>query len=263
MLLEILDIDKDNVHTRTELAKIYQHQKKYDKAEKMLLECIQIDSSDLNSRMELSRIYKIQKKHHLIEKLLLDCLEIKPDDSHSAVSLARIYKNKKLYSKAEKILLNLLKENTLNFFALAEMVKLYGDMSRPRKALNTINSFLKKNNINLSDTRYTKESQLLFQAIFFIAERAKYYSVAKEYYNKYFTILDTRNKTMYKQKIEDIIYNFTHRDIVGKVKQVGYDFIVIDSKKYNKKYKYNVDIGDNVVFDIDNENYAINIEKVD
>jgi tetratricopeptide (TPR) repeat protein len=54
------NIRPDDLDSRTELAKIYQYQKRYDQAEKVLLECINIRPDDLDSRTELAKIYQYQ-----------------------------------------------------------------------------------------------------------------------------------------------------------------------------------------------------------
>ena len=57
MLKEALAIDANQLHPRTELAKVYQVQKRYDEAEKRLKEYLELNPKGLQPRTELSRVY--------------------------------------------------------------------------------------------------------------------------------------------------------------------------------------------------------------
>ncbi|UCE65268.1 MAG: tetratricopeptide repeat protein, partial [Candidatus Zixiibacteriota bacterium] len=65
-----------DLHSRTELSRIYQQQKRFKEAEKVLLELLEIDNNNLQARTELSRIYQQQKRFKEAEKVLLECMDI-------------------------------------------------------------------------------------------------------------------------------------------------------------------------------------------
>ena len=68
--MEEIDLAPDALHPRTELAKIYQVQRKYDEAERVLKECITLSPRDLNSRTELAKVYQVQRKYDEAERVL-------------------------------------------------------------------------------------------------------------------------------------------------------------------------------------------------
>ena len=55
--MEILNIDRNDLQARTELSKIYQHQNKYEDAEKILLEIFNIDKENCYAMAELIKVY--------------------------------------------------------------------------------------------------------------------------------------------------------------------------------------------------------------
>ena len=53
--MELLQLDPRKIQARTELAKIYQVQRKYDEAERVLMELLQLDPRNLQARTELAK----------------------------------------------------------------------------------------------------------------------------------------------------------------------------------------------------------------
>jgi tetratricopeptide (TPR) repeat protein len=125
VLQDLLSIDPQNLQARTELAKIYQYQKKHDQAEQVLLECINIHSDDLDARTELAKIYQYQKKHDQAEKVLLECINIHSDDLDARTELAKIYQYQKKHDQAETVLQDLLSIDPQNLQARTELAKIY------------------------------------------------------------------------------------------------------------------------------------------
>ncbi|MCP4570386.1 MAG: tetratricopeptide repeat protein, partial [FCB group bacterium] len=82
---------------RTELGKIYQHQDKYDEAERILLESLEIDNRHLHARTELAKIYQHQDKYDEAERILLESLEIDNRHLHARTELAKIYQHQDKY----------------------------------------------------------------------------------------------------------------------------------------------------------------------
>lgn len=119
---------------RTELSKIYQHQKKWKEAEEGLLECLKIRPDDLNSRTELSKIYQQQFRMDEAEKILRECLEINSDDLNSLLELGKICsRDFKRFTEAEQFFERLLLVEPDNLFARTELAALYYKMKRHRE----------------------------------------------------------------------------------------------------------------------------------
>ncbi len=72
VLETFLDKVPDDIHSRTELAKIYVKQGRLEDAEKMLLKILGIKSDDLNSRVELAQIYQKQDRLSDAETILIN-----------------------------------------------------------------------------------------------------------------------------------------------------------------------------------------------
>jgi tetratricopeptide (TPR) repeat protein len=125
VLLELLGLDKANLQARTELAKIYQKQGKLKEAEAVLLKVLEIKASDINSRTELARIYQRQGKLKEAEAVLLKVLDIKPDDLNSRTELGKVYQKQNELDKAEAVLRKLLEIDTDNRQARTELAKIY------------------------------------------------------------------------------------------------------------------------------------------
>jgi hypothetical protein len=109
---------------------------------------------------------------------------------------------------------------------------------------------------------YRRVHQALFNNLFFLCKRYKYFNEAKEYFKKYENILDSRNVKSYNYNIKENNFTFKDRDIVGLVKKIDNYQIIIDTQEY-KNYRFDVEVGDRVIFDLDYSHNIRNIEKLD
>jgi len=83
---------------------------------------------------------------------------------------------------------------------------------------------------------------------------------AKEYFKEYSNILDSRNIKNYEYYIKDKNFTYKDRDITGIVKKIDNQHIIIDGKEY-KNYRFTVNVGDEVIFDLDFSHNIRNMEK--
>ena len=158
ILIDYIEYDPTELKCRTELAKIYQYQKKHDQAEKVLLESLAIDNQQVHPRTELAKIYQYQKKHDQAEEVLLESLNIDPTD----------------------------------FYAMAELVSVYDRTNKPEKCFETLDAFLKS--VHVEERR---EPQATFNNVFKLCSRYHRPDKAKEYYDNYYPVLDSRNITLF------------------------------------------------------------------
>jgi hypothetical protein len=209
----------------------------------------------------MARFWELLKKN---KKKAIDFLEqaVKdiPNDLHFKTELAKIYQTQKRYDKAEKVLLELLKINKFSFYAIAGLIRIYSDSSKPRKALKKVDEFLALKGLEFSDGSNGKMHQALFNNLFYLCKRYKYYDKGKEYFKEYRSILDSRNINSYNYNIEKNSFIFKNRDIVGLAKEIDNYYITIDNQKY-KNYRFDVQVGDKVIFDLDFSDNIRNMEK--
>ena len=148
------------MHPRTELAKIYQHQNKYEEAERILLESLKIDNKQLHPRTELAKTYKTLGKYHKAETFLLEILEIHDKNIH----------------------------------AIAELISVYHKMSEPDRCFQRFDKFLA--GIKL---RKGRTPQPMFNNILKICYDFNRPDRANEYFQEYHHILDDRNNRLFKK----------------------------------------------------------------
>ena len=108
----------------------------------------------------------------------------------------------------------------------------------------------------------SRTHQALFNNLFFLCKKYKYFDKAKEYFNEYQNILDSRNIDSYNYNIKNNNFNFKNRDIIGLVNKIDNCEIMIDSQKF-KNCRFDVEVGDRVIFDLDFNNSIVNIENYD
>jgi Flp pilus assembly protein TadD len=125
VLGEILELDSRNLQARTELAKIYQHQGNFLAAETALRKVLELQPNDINSRTELARAYQKQNRLPEAETLLLQVLSIRRNDLNSRNELAKIYHRQGKFPEAESILRELLQLDKGNIRARTELAKIY------------------------------------------------------------------------------------------------------------------------------------------
>jgi len=262
VLLDLLVIDKDNLQARTELAKVYQTLKKYDDAEKVLLDLLVIDEDNLQARTELAKVYQTLKKYDDAEKVLLESLEIDNKQLHPRTELAKVYQTLKKYDDAEKVLLESLEISRFGFHAMAGLIRLYSDISKPRKAFKKVDEFLSQKGLKFFGGSSSRAHQALFNNLFFLCKRYRYFDEAKKYYKDYENILDSRNINSYNFNIKEKNFTYKEKDLIGFVQEIDDHKIVIDNKKY-KNYRFKVEVGAKVIFDLDFSHNIRNIEKLD
>ena len=133
-LLKILDIKANDLNSRIELAKVYQKQSRLTEAETVLLELLEIDKRSIRANTELARIYQRQNKLNEAESILLDVLDVKPKDLNSRTELAKIYQRQGKLEKAEAVLLESLAINPNELHARTELAKIYQRQNKLDKA---------------------------------------------------------------------------------------------------------------------------------
>jgi tetratricopeptide (TPR) repeat protein len=125
ILMDLIGLDNKNLQARTELAKIYQHQGKHDEAEVHLKKCLEIKKNDISSRTELAKVYQLKKEYLKAELELKKCIEINPSDLNSRTELSKVYQQLKYFNEAEKVLIDLLNLDPNSIYARTELAKVY------------------------------------------------------------------------------------------------------------------------------------------
>jgi len=154
----------------------------------ILSEYVEYNPTELKCRTELSKIYQYQKKYDEAEKVLLDLLDIEPQDLQARTELSKIYQYQKKYDEAEKVLLEILAIDKMNYYAMAELISVYNITNRPEDCFERLDTFLK--NARIENRR---EPQPMFNNIFKLCLRYHRPDKAREYFNKYSKVLDSRN----------------------------------------------------------------------
>jgi|GEM_PF-3275085 len=134
ILLELKRLDPENLQARTELSKIYQQQKRWDEAIRLLKEYIELDPEGLHPRTELSKIYQQQKRWREAEDILLESLKIDAEQLHPRTELSKIYQQQKRWREAEDILLECLRISQDDLNSRTELSKIYQQQKRWREA---------------------------------------------------------------------------------------------------------------------------------
>ncbi|MFL6216133.1 MAG: tetratricopeptide repeat protein [Blastocatellia bacterium] len=149
VLLEVLDRKPNDLNSRTELAKVYQRQSKQAQAEAVLLDLLQLDPNNLQARTELSKIYQRQGKLAEAEAVLLRVLEIRRNDLNSRTELAKIYQRQGKLAEAEAVLMELLKLEPNDLQARTELAKIYQRQGKLAEAEALLLRLLKLDTSNL------------------------------------------------------------------------------------------------------------------
>ncbi len=150
VLISLLQIQPDNLHCRTELAKIYQRQGKLEDAERTLLEILTLKPTDLNARTELAKIYQRTSRLAEAESILLQVLGLNPRDLNSRTELAKVYRRQGRLNEAESVLLELLEIEKRSIWARTELAKVYQRQNKLGQAERVLLEVLKisRNDLN-------------------------------------------------------------------------------------------------------------------
>jgi len=140
----------ENLHTRTELAKIYQRQGRLTEAEAMLQQVLTSSPDDINSRTELAKIHQKQNRLAEAEAELLEILNIRNGDLNSRTELAKIYQRQGKYDQAESVLRELLEKDRNNVFALTELARVYKSQDRLAEAELLLQNVLRVRRLDLN-----------------------------------------------------------------------------------------------------------------
>jgi tetratricopeptide (TPR) repeat protein len=199
LLQGLLVLEASNLHARTELARVYQVQKRYPEAEQVLKECIHLSPNDLNSRTELAKVYQVQKRYPEAEQVLGELLVLEPDDLQARTELAKVYQVQKRYPEAEQVLGELLVLEPDDLQARTELAKVYQVQKRYPEAEqvltecihlspNDLNSRTELAKVYQVQKRYPEAEQVLKECIHLSpndlnsrTELAKVYQVQKRY----------------------------------------------------------------------------------
>ena len=133
VLMDLLDIEKDDLQARTELAKIYQRQGKLEEAERVLMDLLDIEKDDLQARTELAKIYQRQGKLEEAERVLMDLLDIEKDIYRRVRSWRRFISGRASLRKPKEFLRDLLDIDKKNLQARTELAKIYQRQASLRK----------------------------------------------------------------------------------------------------------------------------------
>ena len=149
-----------DLHSRTELAKIYQRRYRLDDAERALKECLSISNNDLNSRTEIAKIYQRQGKLEEAEKVLLGLLDIDKDNLQARTELAKIYQRLDRLAEAEIVLKECLSINPKDLNSRTELAKIYQRLDRLAEAEIVLKECL---SINPKDLNSRTELAKIYQ----------------------------------------------------------------------------------------------------
>jgi tetratricopeptide (TPR) repeat protein len=125
ILRELLERQPNNLHCRTELARIYQAQGKFENAEDILQELLAIEFESVWARTELARIYQRTGRLAEAESMLVAILDSRPSDLKSRTELAKVYQRQNRLSKAEEVLLEALEYRRNDLNSRTELAKIY------------------------------------------------------------------------------------------------------------------------------------------
>ncbi len=125
VLLKLLEVDEDNIRGLTELAKVYRAQHQLENARAVLQRVLDRQPYDIHACTELAKVYQEQGKLVDAESLLLRVLERKPRDLNSRTELAKLYQRRGEHSAAEEVLFALLNLDVNNLQARTELAKIY------------------------------------------------------------------------------------------------------------------------------------------
>ena len=194
ILLLALKSMPDNLHSRTELAKIYQRQNKLDEAEAVLKEALCIDSKQLHPRTELAKIYQRQNKLDEAEVVLKELLKLDNKNLQARTELAKIYQRQNKLEEAYKILEETFAIDPINSFAMSELL---GILRKQEKAELCASHFFTF--INQTRYRFGHHSQ---PAIFRFLLCCKDFGMKKEaglLFAQFGTKFDKRNWNFFMQ----------------------------------------------------------------
>ena len=124
----------------------------------ILIESLAIDNNQLHPRTELAKIYQYQKKHNEAEKILLELLSIDPKD----------------------------------FYAMAELISVYDKTNNPERCFELFDAFLRHTHVE-----NRREPQAMFNNIFRLCLKYRRPDKAKEYFDNYSDVLDSRNISLF------------------------------------------------------------------
>ena len=193
VLLSALHLMPNNLHTRTELAKIYQRQDKLEEAEVVLKEILDISPKDLNSRTELAKIYQRQDKLEEAEVVLKESLAIDPKQLHPRTELAKIYQRQDKLEEAEVILKESLAIDPINSYAMSELL----GVLRKQKKVEFSSLFL--NFIDQPRYRFGHHSQASVFRFLLCCRDFHMKTKAEFVFERFGKKFDTRNRTFYEQ----------------------------------------------------------------
>lgn len=143
VLQSFLRTAHDNVHCRTELAKVYQRQGKLEDAESVLLTLLQIEQDSIRGRTELAKVYRAQHRFNDAEVVLQRVLDGKPYDIQATTELAKVYQGQGKLSEAESLLVEVLRRKPRDLNSRTELAKLYQRQSKYREAEEILLALLK------------------------------------------------------------------------------------------------------------------------
>jgi tetratricopeptide (TPR) repeat protein len=170
--MESLEIDSKQLHPRTELSKIYQHQNQWKKAENILFQCLAIEPRDIDARLELGRLYRLRRRYNEAEKYLKEIHLIRQEDIHSRIELALLYAITRQYPKQEEILLNIYDLDPTNIYNLTSLSKVFCRFRKYRIALELLKKALK---IDQNDLLSINQIILIYQRFRDISNFQRYY----------------------------------------------------------------------------------------
>ena len=144
VLKDFVESAPQDLHSRTELAKVYQRRGKLTEAEAVLMELLRLEPDNLQARTELAKIYQRQGKLSEAEVVLMELLRLEPDSLQARTELAKIYQRQGKLKDAESVLLLLLQIEKNSIRGLTEIAKVYRAQHRLQEAEISLKRVLTK-----------------------------------------------------------------------------------------------------------------------
>ena len=144
-----IKLDKNNVHARLELGKLYVTQGKEAEAEKLFKEIIELDSKDLYARLELGKLYVKQGKEAEAEKLFKERMQLDPNNVHARLELGKLYEKQGKETEAEKLFEEVMQIDLNNVLARLELGKLYAKQGKEAEAEKLFQEYMELDSKNV------------------------------------------------------------------------------------------------------------------
>lgn len=142
VLQEILALKPDDLKSRTELGKVYQWQGRLAEAEAVLLKSLGIDPRQLHPRTELAKIYQRQGRLDEPVRRLEEYIELDPKGLHPRTELAKVYRRLGRLDEAAGRAEEVLAIDSLNDHAMSELLGIWEQQGEREKCARRFREFI-------------------------------------------------------------------------------------------------------------------------